>query len=325
MKRFLITVVVLALLLGGGGTAAWHWFKRMRTGPGPLETATNIVVPRGGLDRVATGLAEAGAIDNPLVFKIVVWMTPREGAIRAAEFNFPAHVSLDQVLVILRTGHPVERKFTIPEGLTSHQIAALLMKSDALLGDVGRFEEGSILPQTYAFEYGQTRDSVLGRARAAMTKALATAWAGRAADLPLVTPHDAVILASIVERETAKPDERPHVAAVYLNRLRQGMKLQADPTVVYGASNGAGVLDHPLTKTELESDDPFNTYRNTGLPPGPICAPSLASIQAVLHPMQSDDLYFVADGTGGHAFAKTVEAHNKNVAKYRALTNATPR
>ena len=309
---------MVVLLLAGGAFGGRAWFRAMRDSPGPLPKTTNIVVPRGGLDRLATGLAEAGAIDNPLLFKAIVWLNPN-GALHAAEFTFPEHASLNQVLTILRTAHPVERLITIPEGLTAHQIAALLTKADAMLGDVARFEEGSVLPQTYAYEYGATRDSVLGRARTAMTKAVASAWAGRATDLPLATPRDAVIMASLVERETAKPEERAHVAAVYENRLRQGMKLQADPTVVYAASGGAGVLDHPLTRAELDRDDPFNTYRNVGLPPAPICAPSVASILAVLHPAQSDDLYFVADGRGGHAFATTLDAHERNVARYRAL------
>jgi UPF0755 protein len=314
----------MLLVLAGGTFGGRAWIRAMRDWPGPLAKTTNVVVPRGGLDRLATGLAEAGAIDNPLLFKLIVWLNPNEGVLHAAEFTFPEHASLTQVLTILRTAHPVERLVTIPEGLTAHQIAALLIRADAMLGDVARFEEGTVLPQTYAYEYGATRDSVLGRARTAMTKAVATAWAGRAADLPLMTPHDAVIMASLVERETAKPEERAHVAAVYENRLRQGIKLQADPTVVYAASGGAGVLDHPLTRAELDRDDPFNTYRNVGLPPAPICAPSVASIQAVLHPTQSDDLFFVADGTGGHAFAKTLDVHERNVARYRTLVAGKP-
>jgi UPF0755 protein len=160
---------------------------------------------------------------------------------------------------------------------------------------------------------------ILARARAAMERELTADWADRSPDAHLATPREALILASIVERETARADERPRIAAVYLNRLLTGMRLQADPTVVYAASGGSGVLDHKLTRSELERDDPYNTYRNLGLPPGPICSPGSASLRAVMHPAHSDDLYFVADGTGGHVFAHTREAHDRNVAKWRAL------
>ncbi len=294
----------------------------MRDRPGPLAKVSDIVVTRGGIDRLAMGLIEAGAIDSVLRFRAVAWLTRNDGALHAAEFAFPAHASLNQVLAILRTAHPVEHRLAIPEGLTAFQIAALAGKAEATTGEVKRFEEASVLPQTYAYEYGATRESILARARTAMTRALDTAWAGRAAGFPLGTAKEALILASIVERETAKPEERAHVAAVYLNRLRIGMRLQADPTVAYAASDGTGVLDHKLTRADLDRDDPFNTYRNAGLPPTPICAPSLASIQAVLHPQPSDDLYFVADGTGGHAFAATRDAHERNVAKWRTAQSA---
>jgi UPF0755 protein len=308
-----LVLLLLAGCLGGG----WIWFGSVRDRPGPLPKTTNIVVPHGGLDRLATALAEAGAIDKPLHFRVAVWLSRHDGSLHAAEFSFPEHASLNQVLTILRTAHPVEHHVTIPEGLTAHQIAALLTKAEATSGDVARFEEGSVLPQTYAYEYNATRDSILARARTAMSKAVDAAWAARDPDLPLSTVREAVTLASIVERETAKPEERAHVASVYINRLRQGMKLQADPTVVYAASGGAGVLDHKLTRAELDRDDPYNTYRNVGLPPGPICAPSIASLQAALHPAVSEDLYFVADGLGGHVFAATREAHERNVARYR--------
>ncbi len=175
-----------------------------------------------------------------------------------------------------------------------------------------------MLPQTYAYERGMTRVALLGRATRAMERAVEAAWSTRAPDLPLASAQDAVTLASIVERETAKPEERPLVAAVYLNRLRRGMKLQSDPTVVYGVSNGAGVLDHGLTRAELDAEGPYNTYRNAGLPPGPICMPSVSALQAVVHPTDSADLFFVADGTGGHAFARTEQEHLRNVARWRA-------
>jgi UPF0755 protein len=259
-----------------------------------------------------------GVIDSDRLFRLAAWLTRRQGPLHAAELAFPPHASLRAVLAVLRTARPVEHKLTIPEGLTAVQIAALVQHAVAATGTVVPPPEGSVLPQTYSYEYGTTRGVLLARAEAAMDQALASAWAGRAPDLPLASPQDAVILASIVERETALPDERPHVAAVYINRLRLGMRLDADPTVAYGASGGSGVLDHKLTRGDLEQDDPFNTYRRAGLPPTPIDSPGMASIQAVLHPAASDDLYFVADGSGGHVFARTLEAQNRNVARARA-------
>jgi len=218
---------------------------------------------------------------------------------------------------VLRTAKPVEHRLTIPEGLTGVQIAALVQHAEAATGTVTPPPEGSVLPQTYSYEYGTPRGVLLARGEAAMDQALAAAWAARAPDLPLTNVRDVVILASIVERETALPDERPHIASVYLNRLRLGMRLDADPTVAYAASGGEGVLDHKLTRGELQRDDPFNTYRRAGLPPTPIDSPGMASILAVLHPATSDDLYFVADGSGGHVFARTLEAQDRNVARSR--------
>ena len=191
-----------------------------------------------------------------------------------------------------------------------------------MTGEVKPPPEGSVLPETYAYEYGMPRTALLARAEAAMSRELATLWDKRAPGLPLGSMQDALTLASIVEKETARPDERAHVASVYINRLRTGMRLQADPTVVYAASGGEGVLDRKLTRADLEMASPYNTYRVAGLPPGPICAPGFASIQAVLHPRASDDLFFVADGSGGHAFSRTQEGHARNVAAWRALNAA---
>ncbi len=287
--------------------------------PGPLPDERAVVIPRGGVTDVAATLQAQEIIAAPLLFRLLVATSAREGPVHAAELQFPAHASMRQVLSVLRTARPVEHFLTIPEGLTAHQIAALLAGADAATGSVSVPPEGSVLPQTYAYEYGTARAAILARAEAAMTKELADAWAHRAPGLGLATAREALILASIVERETAVPAERPHVAAVFLNRLRAGMRLQADPTVAYAASDGRGALDRKLTRGDLERDDPFNTYRSAGLPPGPICSPGLASIQAVLHPQASDDLYFVADGTGGHVFARTLQQHARNVAQWRAI------
>lgn len=315
---------MLVAVAAGAAVGGLHWWHGTLVRFGPLPEARAIVVPHGGTAQIADVLASDGVVDQPKVFRAAAWLTRHDGTLHAAEFAFPAHASISQVLAILRTARPVEHHLTIAEGLTAQQIVGVLAHAEALTGEVRTIDEGSILPQTYDYEFGASRAAIVARARMAMDKDLAAAWADRASGLLISSPRDALILASIVERETAKPEERPHVAAVYLNRLRRGMKLQADPTVVYLASNGAGVLDHPLTRSELARDDPFNTYRSAGLPPAPICSPSLDSLHAVLHPMTSDDLFFVADGTGGHVFSRSYEAHDIAVAKWRALGPSTP-
>ncbi|WP_428485311.1 endolytic transglycosylase MltG [Rhodopila sp.] len=322
MKRWFFLCALVVLAMGAGVGVSW-WKTALRQS-GPLAEARAIIVPHGGTAKLAADLAADGLIARPIMFRAAAWLTQANGALHAAELEFPAHASIDQVLAILRTARPVEHHVTIAEGLTARQIEGVLAQAEAATGAVGSIEEGSVLPQTYDYEYGTARSAIIARATAAMDKDLAAVWAGRAAGLPLASSRDALILASIVERETAKPEERPHVAAVYLNRLRQGMKLQADPTVVYLASGGAGVLDRPLTKTELGRDDPFNTYRSRGLPPGPICSPSLESLNAVVHPAASDDLFLVADGTGGHVFSHGLEAHAAAVAHWRALAPSAP-
>jgi UPF0755 protein len=310
-----VLVVLLAVIATGSALTARH----IVTTPGPLPAARDVVVPRGGAARIAQTLRETNVIASKLAFRVAMLATIRDGPLHAAELGFPAHASLREVLAILRTARPVEHHLTIPEGKTARQIDALLQHAEAMTGSVKLTDEGAVLPDTYSYEYDTPRAALLARAEAAEAKALAAAWAGRDAGLKLASPRDALILASIVERETAKPEERAHIAAVFLNRLRLGMRLQADSTLVYAASGGAGVLDHPLTRAELEQDGPYNTYRNHDLPPGPICAPGIASLHAVLHPAASDDLYFVADGSGGHVFSRTLVQHEANVKRWRSL------
>jgi UPF0755 protein len=318
--RWLLAVALILIAAGGGGA---FYAYRLFDQPGPLPVAIAVPVPRGGSEAVALALHDAGVIDKVLPFRVAAFVTRGHGPLRAAEFAFPAHGSLRQVLAVLRSAKPVIHRLTIPEGLTAKQIASLLAAAETATGQVDTPAEGSLLPRTYEYEYGTPRTALAARAQAAMDRALDEAWTSRAPALPLASPRDALILASIVERETARPEERPLVAAVYLNRLRRGMRLQADPTVAYAASGG-GTLDHALTRADLDRADPFNTYRNLGLPPGPICSPGLASLHAVLQPAQTDDLYFVADGTGGHAFARTLDEHARNVARRRAATASPP-
>jgi UPF0755 protein len=307
------------LICAAAGDIAWLGWQRFHA-PGPLTEARNVVVPRGSPADVAGRLAEQGVIADVRAFRLGALLTRDEGSLHAAELAFPAGASLRQVLTILRTARPVQHRLTIPEGLTAAQIARLVDRAEALTGNPPVPEEGAVLPQSYAYEYGDSREAVIERATTAMQRQLAQIWADRDEDLPLATPRDLLILASIVERETARPEERPLIAAVFLNRLKRGMKLQSDPTVAYTVSGGMGTIERGLSRADLEQASPYNTYRITGLPPGPIASPGLAALQAVARPARTDDLYFVADGTGGHAFARTLEAHNRNVARWRALS-----
>ena len=320
--RLLIGLGAGAAVLAAALAGAAFYATKVYGEPGPLAAERAVVVPHGGLGEIAATLKAQGVIRAPWQFEAAAVATRGSGALRAAEYQFPPAASLHQVLVVLRTGKPVQHKLTIAEGLTAVQVVALVSRADALDGPTPAIAEGSVLPETYVYERGTARTALVGRATRAMDAELASAWSTRSPDLPLATPRDALILASIVERETAKPDERKLVASVYLNRLRRGMKLQSDPTVVYGASNGAGVLDHGLTRAELDADDPYNSYRYPGLPPGPICMPGRASIEAATHPADSTDLFFVADGTGGHSFAKTEQEHARNVQRWRAAERA---
>jgi UPF0755 protein len=315
-------VVVLAGLLVAAGALGVGFARARYDRPGPLAAARAIVVPHGTPAQVAGSLLDAGVIDDAVAFKLAVLATRSAGALHAAELAFPAHASLRAVLAVLRTGRPVQHRLTIPEGLTAAQVALLLDRAPALAGDTPVPDEGALLAETYAFERGTTRATLVERASAAMAQAVAQTWAQREAGLPLAGPQELLTLASIVERETARPEERPMVAAVYLNRLRLGMRLQADPTVAYAVAGGTGVLERKLTRADLDWPTPYNTYRVTGLPPGPIAIPGLASLLAVAHPAHTEDLFFVSDGRGGHVFARTEEEHDRNVARWRAESHA---
>ena len=311
---------LLIVLLAAGGSAAWAYTRVDAAGPLPATAA--IMVPHGGLSQLTDGLVQQGVVARPLLFRLAALATFADGPLHAGELVFPAQASIRQALAILRTAKPVQHRLTIPEGWTARQVASLLDRDQAATGSAAPPAEGTILPETYIFERGTSREQLLDRGRVAMDRALDKAWAGRAPGSVLTSAHEALVLASIVERETAKPDERPLIAGVFLNRLRLGQRLQSDPTVVYGASGGAGVLDHGITHAELDADTPYNTYRIAGLPPGPICMPGAAALTAVTHPAATDALYFVADGTGGHAFSRTQEEHLHRVAQWRAIEHA---
>ena len=319
MRRALLRGVLLAVVLATLGAATVRIALDQLNGPGPLAESRAVVVPRGSPAKLGEVLHAEGVIRHPLALRLAAVWTASEAPLHAGEFAFPAAASLRDVLTILRTARPVQHRLTIPEGLTAAAIAQLLERAETLSGDAVVPGEGMVMPQTYLHQRGATRAALLERATRAMERALADAWADRDEDLPLASAQDMLTLASIVERETAKPEERARVAQVFVNRLRRGMRLQSDPTVVYGASGGMGVLDRPISRADLDRDHPYNTYRIAGLPPGPIASPGVAALAAVAHPASGDELYFVADGTGGHAFAKTLDEHNRNVARWRAL------
>ncbi|WP_171033998.1 endolytic transglycosylase MltG [Lichenicoccus roseus] len=320
----LIAAFLFAGVLLGAGMAAgalwWYWR------PGPLPQATAIVIPHGGLAGAGAVLQREDALpDGPAAlfgFRVAGRLTRSDGPVHAAEFEFPAHASVRELLLVLRTARPVQHQLTIPEGLTVAQIALLLASADALAGATPVVAEGSILPETYAYERGTTRAAIVTRMQAAMERRLQSAWTSRQPQPELPTPRDLLVLASLVERETARPAERPLVARVFLNRLHLGMRLQSDPTVIYGASGGLGTLARPLSRADLAQPNPYNSYLVTGLPPGPICSPGPAALDAAAHPAAGDMLYFVADGSGGHAFATDLPTHLQNVARLRALEGA---
>ena len=322
-KRRLLRAFVALLLLGliAAGAGGWWGWEKFKAA-GPLPEATNVVIPKGaGLSRIATVLADAGVIQEDWLFKIVVKLLRQDQALKAGEFAFPARVSMQGVMDILVAGDVVEHKVTVPEGLTSWEIVQILNAVPDLTGEpIAEIPpEGSLLPETYLFELGATRQDLLDRMAAAHDAALLRLWEGRDEGLPIDSVAEWVILASIVEKETGVASERPLVASVFVNRLRKSMRLQSDPTVIYGITGGQGPLGRGLTRKELDTSTPYNTYTEDGLPPGPIANPGLASLEAVIHPAESKYLYFVADGTGGHAFAETLSEHNENVRKWREI------
>jgi len=319
MRRLasLVAFAVSALVVAGG-LFAFYGLDRFER-PGPLAADTVIYIPQGaGVEAIARQLHEAGAIEDPLMFRLGVRLLRAGHELRAGEYLFAAALSTRDTIDLLRRGETVVRRLTLAEGLTSHEIVALVEQAEALEGRVDIAPpEGSLLPETYHYARGDRRAEVIARMGRARDRLLSELWLARAPNLPVATPEQAVVLASIIEKETGVAAERARVASVFVNRLRKGMRLQSDPTVVYGLTGGKGPLGRALTRKDLQAPSPYNTYLNPGLPPGPIANPGRASLEAVLDPAKTAFLYFVADGSGGHAFAKTLAEHNRNVAKWR--------
>ncbi|MBG1232033.1 endolytic transglycosylase MltG [Aestuariivirga litoralis] len=318
---WLLWIIVFGALIGGAFT--WSWLNF--TAPGPLDKPKTVQLPVGAdHSAIAVALADQGVISNPTIFSAAAYLQElRHAKLRSGEYEFPAGATMDDVLAMIIRGQVLTYKVTIPEGWTSQMVVNRLNDQDQLQGNVlAEPEEGSLLPETYVMSRGYPREKLLADMAAAQTKYLDQAWSRLPAGSPIKSKKDLVTLASVVERETSVPEERPMVAAVFLNRLKANMRLQSDPTVIYGIAGGKGKLDHPLTRSELDAPTPYNTYTNDGLPSGPIGNPGKASIEAVLNPANVKYLYFVANGLGGHAFANTLDEHNANVKKWRALINA---
>ena len=320
MRRLLRRFAAALLLVIAIASGSAYVVLRMLDAPGPLAQDTAVVIPKGaGLAAIGRILAEAGVVREPWQAMAAARLRSANRQLRAGEFLFPRQVNAFDAIEILRSGQPVIRRFTVAEGLTVMQVIQLLEKEPALVGAVPAVPpEGSLLPETYHYSWGDARAELIERMRGKMRDTLAELWPRRAPGSPVRSPEEAVILASIVEKETSVPEERARVAGVFANRLEAGMRLQSDPTVVYALTEGARPLGRSLTRADLRMESPYNTYMVDGLPPGPIANPGPASIEAVLNPETHQFLYFVADGNGGHAFARTLAEHNRNVARWRA-------
>src|SRR5262245_56515693 len=315
----IITILIL-LMIGAG--ASYYYGKQILESAGPLKEDRIVNIPaRAGKRDISDVLQKEGVINvNPWIFIGSVYALKASSDLKPGEYLFQKNASLRDVIGTIVEGKVVQHAITIPEGLTSEQIVARLSDNDIFAGSVREIpREGTLLPETYKFPRGATREQVIQRMQQTQKRVLAEIWERRSPDIPIKSPEQLITLASIVEKETGRADERSRVAAVFTNRLRQKIKLQSDPTIIYGMVGGKGTLGRPIRRSEITQPSPYNTYVIEGLPPGPISNPGRASLEATANPARTRDLFFVADGTGGHTFTETYDAHQKNVAKLRAM------
>src|SRR5712671_3253403 len=314
-------ITILIILMIGAGTSYYYGRQLLET-PGPLQEDKIVNIPaRAGKRDIADALQREGVINvNPWLFIGSVFALKASSDLKPGEYSFQRNASLRDVIATIVEGKVVQHAVTIPEGLTSEQIVARLSDNDIFAGAVKEMpREGTLLPETYKFPRGTTREQVIQRMQQTQKRILAEIWERRNPEIPVKSPEQLVTLASIIEKETGKPDERSRVAAVFVNRLRQKIKMQSDPTIIYGLVGGKGTLGRPIKRSEITQPSPYNTYVIEGLPPGPIANPGRASLEAAANPARTRDLFFVADGTGGHAFTETYDQHQKNVARLRTL------
>src|SRR5438270_1024350 len=312
----IFTVILIVAIAGG---LAWSYGKHKFETVGPLESDKVVNIPRGlGLRDIADLLARENVIDQPWVFIGGVLVLKAKDELKYGEYKFGKQITVRETIETIVEGKVVQHAFTIPEGLTSEQIVARRAQVDFLAGNIREVpKEGTLLPETYNFPRGTTREQAIQRMQQTHRRVLQEIWDRRSPDIPVKTPEALVTLASIVEKETGRPDERSRVAAVFSNRLRQRIKLQSDPTIIYGLVGGKGTLGRPIMRSEIEQPTPYNTYVIEGLPPGPIANPGRASLEAAANPARTKEIYFVADGTGAHAFAENLPQHQQNIAKLR--------
>jgi UPF0755 protein len=314
----ILTFIVLAAIVVG---VAIMIGKQRLDAPGPLGEDKIVNIPRGaGVRDIADLLVKEGVIDQPWTFVGTVVVRKARDDLKSGEYMFPRHATLGDVIATLLDGKVVQHALTVPEGLTSEQVVHRLLEADMLSGNIREIpREGSLLPETYKVVRGTPREQVIQRMHQAQRRVVQEVWERRMADLPLRTPDQLVTLASIIEKETGRPEERTRVAAVFVNRLKQRMRLQSDPTIIYGLVGGKATLGRPILKSEIEQPTAYNTYVIDGLPPGAIANPGRAALEAAANPARTRELYFVADGAGGHLFAETLDQHQRNVAKLRSI------